>query len=64
VELSSLLLVYATSGLAVQDVMVGGEWLLRHGQWTTLDYGQARRELEDAHQTLRARRRGLISFVL
>jgi 5-methylthioadenosine/S-adenosylhomocysteine deaminase len=50
-------LVYATSGLAVQDVMVGGEWLLRHGQWTTLDYRRARRELELAHQALRERRR-------
>lgn len=50
-------LVYATSGLTVQDVMVGGEWLLRHGQWTTLDYRQSCRELEVAHGALRERRR-------
>lgn len=50
-------LVYATSGLAVQDVMVGGEWLLRDSQWKTLDYGASRRELEFAHQALRARRK-------
>lgn len=50
-------LVYAVSGLCVQDVMVGGEWLLREGRWTTLDYRAARAELETAHTALRNRRR-------
>ena len=46
-------LVYAVNGLCVQDVMVGGEWLLREWQWTTLDYRKARADLEEAHSTLR-----------
>jgi 5-methylthioadenosine/S-adenosylhomocysteine deaminase len=52
-------LVYALSGLCVQDVMVGGEWLLREGKWTTLDYRAARAELETAHAALRNRRRAM-----
>lgn len=49
-------LVYAVNGLCVQDVMVGGEWLLRENRWTTLDYRVARAELEAAHKTLRRRK--------
>ncbi len=49
-------LVYAVSGLAVQDVMAGGEWLLREGRWTTLDYRTARVQLEQAHAALRRKR--------
>jgi 5-methylthioadenosine/S-adenosylhomocysteine deaminase len=52
-------LVYAVNGLCVQDVMVGGDWLLREGRWTTLDYRAARAELESAHSTLRRRKDAL-----
>jgi hypothetical protein len=36
--------------------MVGGEWLLRAGRWTTLDYRTARAELEAAHNAIRQRK--------
>jgi len=49
-------LVYAVNGLCVQDVMVNGDWLLRAGRWTTLDYRAARAELEAAHNILRRRK--------
>jgi 5-methylthioadenosine/S-adenosylhomocysteine deaminase len=49
-------LVYAVSGLHVRDVMVGGDWLLRDGAWTTLDYRSARARLEAAHAALRRSR--------
>ena len=49
-------LVYAINGLAVQDVMVEGEWLLRNTKWTTLDYKSERHKLESAHHELRSRR--------
>lgn len=49
-------LVYAINGLAVQDVMVDGDWLLRDTKWTTLDYKAARTQLESAHRELRNRR--------
>ena len=48
-------LVYAVSGLHVRDVMVGGDWLLRDGDWTTLDYAAARVGLDAAHAELRRR---------
>jgi 5-methylthioadenosine/S-adenosylhomocysteine deaminase len=34
-------LVYSISGLQVTDTMVDGQWLLRDGAWTTLDYAGA-----------------------
>jgi 5-methylthioadenosine/S-adenosylhomocysteine deaminase len=49
-------LVYSVSGMHVRDVMVDGQLLLRAGQFTTLDYGQARAELETAFAALRERR--------
>jgi 5-methylthioadenosine/S-adenosylhomocysteine deaminase len=49
-------LVYSVSGMHVRDVMVDGQWLLRAGQFTTLDYHQARAELESAFAELRQRR--------
>jgi 5-methylthioadenosine/S-adenosylhomocysteine deaminase len=49
-------LVYAVNSLCIKDVMVDGDWLLREGQWTTLDYRAARTELEQAHAALRTRR--------
>ena len=36
-------------------VMVAGRWLFRDNAWTTLNFGQARRELEAAHGRLVAR---------
>lgn len=49
-------LVYAISGLHVRDVMVDGQWLLRDGKLTTLDYPTARVQLEAAHLELHDRR--------
>lgn len=48
-------LVYGISGMHVCDVMVDGEWLLRDTHWTTLDYLQARRQLEEARMELQRR---------
>jgi hypothetical protein len=49
-------LVYSVSGMHVCDVMVDGQWLLREGRFKTLDYGQARAELESAFSQLRQQR--------
>jgi 5-methylthioadenosine/S-adenosylhomocysteine deaminase len=49
-------LVYSVCGLHVQDVMVDGKWLLRHGQLTTVDYASARTDLELAFAELQKRR--------
>ena len=49
-------LVYSVSGMHVTDVMTDGRWLLREGQWTTVDYARARSELELAFTALRERR--------
>jgi len=49
-------LVYSVSGMHVRDVMVDGQWLLRAGQLTTLDYATACAELETAFAELRGRR--------
>ncbi len=49
-------LVYSVSGMHVRDVMVDGQWLLRGGQFKTLNHGQARAELESAFAQLRERR--------
>jgi 5-methylthioadenosine/S-adenosylhomocysteine deaminase len=48
-------LVYSVCGLHVRDVMVDGNWLLRDGEWTTLDYRSASVELDAAHAELRRR---------
>jgi len=48
-------LVYALTGQSVTDVMVAGNWLLREGEWITLDYRQARSELEDDRRELQRR---------
>jgi len=48
-------LVYSVCGLHVRDVMVDGNWLLREGTWTTLDYTSAGTELDTAHAELRKR---------
>ncbi len=49
-------LVYAVNGNYVRDVMVDGRWLYRDGDWTTLDYAAARRELNAACAELKSRR--------
>ena len=48
-------LVYSVCGLHVRDVMVDGNWLLREGNWTTLDYRSASAELDAAHAELQRR---------
>ncbi|MGC9397805.1 MAG: amidohydrolase family protein [Anaerolineae bacterium] len=50
-------LVYAVNGNYVRDVMVDGRWLYRDGDWTTLDYAAARRELDAACAELQSRRK-------
>jgi 5-methylthioadenosine/S-adenosylhomocysteine deaminase len=49
-------LVYSVSGMHVRDVMVDGEWLLRDGSLTTLDYPSARSDLNQAFTELQSRR--------
>lgn len=49
-------LVYSVSGMHVTDVMTDGRWLLREGQWTTVDYARARSELGLAFTELCERR--------
>ena len=48
-------LVYSVTGQHVRDVMVAGRWLFRNNAWTTLDFAQARRELEASHRRLMER---------
>lgn len=48
-------LVYSVCGLHVRDTMVDGNWLLREGNWITIDYASASAELDDAHIELRKR---------
>ena len=48
-------LVYSISGMHVRDVMVEGEWLYRDGRYQTLDFTQARAQLEDAYGELAQR---------
>jgi len=48
-------LVYSVCGLHVRDVMVDGNWLLREGDWTTLDHCSASAELDAAHAELHRR---------
>ncbi len=45
-------LVYSVTGQHVRDVMVNGRWLFRDNAWTTLDFAQARHELDAAHTDL------------
>jgi 5-methylthioadenosine/S-adenosylhomocysteine deaminase len=49
-------LVYAVGGMHVQDVMVDGSWLLRDGNWTTIDYPMACSDLDLAFAELQTRR--------
>lgn len=50
-------LVYAVSGMHVREVMVDGNWLLRDGRLTRIDYAAARAELNAAFSELQRRRR-------
>ncbi|PJF47891.1 MAG: S-adenosylhomocysteine deaminase [Chloroflexi bacterium] len=54
-------LVYAVSGLAVQDVMCEGRWLMRDGRLLTVDYRAACDALEVAFAELQTRRARLKS---
>jgi 5-methylthioadenosine/S-adenosylhomocysteine deaminase len=45
-------LVYSACGLHVKDVMVAGQWLLREGKFTTLDYAADCAELDVAQERL------------
>lgn len=48
-------LVYSVTGQHVRDVLVDGQWLYRDGGWLTIDFAQARRDLENAHTELMRR---------
>lgn len=50
-------LVYAVSGMHVREVMVDGNWLLKDGRLVTLDYAEARADLNAAYSELKQRRR-------
>jgi 5-methylthioadenosine/S-adenosylhomocysteine deaminase len=45
-------LVYAISGMHVTDTMVNGNWLYRDGQYQTINYQQARHDLENTYSRL------------
>ena len=45
-------LVYAVSGMHVRDVMVAGKWLYRDGRFQTINYAQARQDLEARYRKL------------
>jgi 5-methylthioadenosine/S-adenosylhomocysteine deaminase len=45
-------LVYSVTGQHVRDVMVDGRWLFRDNCWLTVDFNEARHELERQHTEL------------
>jgi len=45
-------LVYAVGGYHVKDVMVNGKWLYRDNRYLTIDYAQAKKDLEAKHTEL------------
>jgi len=45
-------LVYAVGGYHVRDVMVNGRWLFRDNRFLTVDYANAKRNLESQHDRL------------
>ena len=49
-------LVYAVSGMHVREVMVAGKWLYRDGRFQTVNYSQARQELEANYEQLAQKR--------
>jgi len=48
-------LVYSVTGQHVRDVMVDGRWLFRDNCWLTVDFDEARRDLEQQHTELMKR---------
>ena len=48
-------LVYAVGGYHVQDVMVNGRWLYRDNRYLTINYTQAKKDLEARHSELMAK---------
>ena len=50
-------LVYSVTGQHVREVMIDGRWVYRAGEWLTLDYEQARADLEAAYAELQKRTR-------
>ncbi len=48
-------LVYSITGQHVRDVMINGRWVYRDDTWTTVDYHQARTELEETYLELQQR---------
>jgi 5-methylthioadenosine/S-adenosylhomocysteine deaminase len=48
-------LVYGVSGMHVRDTMVAGRWVVRNGRYQTINYSQARADLETAYGTLAQR---------
>lgn len=50
-------LVYGVSGMHVRDTMVAGRWVMRNGRYQTINYPQARADLEAACATLSQRRK-------
>ena len=48
-------LVYSVTGQHVRDVMVDGRWLFRDNYWLTVDFNEARRDLEQQHTELMKR---------
>ncbi|MCB9430827.1 MAG: amidohydrolase [Ardenticatenaceae bacterium] len=48
-------LVYGVSGMHVRDTMVAGRWVFRNGRYQTINYPQARADLEAAYATLSQR---------
>jgi 5-methylthioadenosine/S-adenosylhomocysteine deaminase len=48
-------LVYSVTGQHVRDVMVDGRWLFRDNCWLTVDFDEARRDLEEQHTKLMKR---------
>ena len=50
-------LVYGVSGMHVRDTMVAGRWVFRNGRYQTINYPQARADLEAAYATLSQQRK-------
>jgi 5-methylthioadenosine/S-adenosylhomocysteine deaminase len=48
-------LVYAVGGYHVKDVMVNGRWLYRDNHYMTIDFAQAKKDLESKHTELMSR---------
>jgi cytosine/adenosine deaminase-related metal-dependent hydrolase len=47
-------LVHSEDSSAVRDVMIGGKWVLRNGEFLTFDFGRLRTKVEDTIQRMRS----------